>query len=70
MNAQTITGPGVGGAAAVLFVWWLQYKYQVQATAEQTAALASGFTVLASVVQHVSAQLFSLIYKVRYPAES
>jgi hypothetical protein len=45
MNSK-LMAPGTGGASAVLLIWWLNSQFGIQATAEQTAALATGLSVV------------------------
>jgi len=41
-----LMAPGTGGATAVLLIWWLNSEFGIQASAEQTAALATALSVV------------------------
>lgn len=45
MNSK-LMAPGTGGASAVLLIWWLSHEFGIEASAEQTAALATALSVV------------------------
>lgn len=75
MDTSKITGPGVGGASAVLLIWYMNHRWGLDANNEQAAALASMFTVLFGFAEEIGkwlkqaicgvyALIYGLIYKV------